>query len=109
MASFIHPGHPLMMSITDIMLEEHRGKLKQGAVLVAPHDDGINPKAVLIIEHSVKEGANRDRCVSRRLQFVQIDEHGAVSNAGWAPHLDLEPISESDLKLVKHLFDAQWV
>ncbi|NLH93348.1 MAG: DUF3883 domain-containing protein [Candidatus Cloacimonetes bacterium] len=109
MASFIHPGHPLMMSITDIMLEDHRNKLRQGAILVAPHDDSIDPKAMLIIEHSVKEGVNRDRCISRRLQFVQIDEQGAISNAGWAPHLDLEPISDSDFILIKHLLAAQWV
>jgi hypothetical protein len=31
MASLIHPGHPLMQSVTDLMLEQHRNKLKQGA------------------------------------------------------------------------------
>lgn len=32
MASLIHPGHPLMHAATDLVLEAHRNKLKQGAV-----------------------------------------------------------------------------
>jgi hypothetical protein len=31
MASLMHPGHPLMQSVTDLVLEQHRNKLKQGA------------------------------------------------------------------------------
>jgi hypothetical protein len=30
MASLVHPAHPLMQAVTDIMLEQHRNKLKQG-------------------------------------------------------------------------------
>lgn len=29
MASLLHPGHPLMLSVSDIVLEQHRNKLKQ--------------------------------------------------------------------------------
>jgi hypothetical protein len=36
MASLLHPAHPLMQSVTDLVLEQHRNKLKQGAVLVDP-------------------------------------------------------------------------
>lgn len=109
MASFIHPGHPLMMAITDLMLEIHRKKLKQGAVLVAPNDESTTPKAMMIIEHSVKEGSNRDRTVSQRLQFVEISPEGDVTNAGWAPHLDLESISDSDYKLISDLLSSDWL
>ena len=44
-----------------------------------------------MIDHSVKEGGDPARVVSRRMQFVEIDPQGNAINAGWAPHLDLEP------------------
>jgi len=91
MASLLHPGHPLMQSVTDLVLEAHRNKLKQGAVLVDPADMGLTPKVMFIIDHSVKEGADPVHVVSRRMQFVEIDPKGNAINAGWAPHLDLEP------------------
>ncbi len=109
MASFIHPGHPLMLAVTDLMLEAHRNKLKQGSVMLDPNDDGIVPKALIIIDHAIKEGYNRDRCVSRRMQFVEITPEGVVSNSGWAPHLDLEPISDSDFNLIKSILSSEWL
>ena len=109
MASRIHPGHPLMQSVTDLVLEQHRNKLKQGAVLVDPSDMGLTPKVMFIIDHSVKEGAKPDQVVSRRIQFVEIDPQGAAINAGWAPHLDMEPISQSDLALIQDVFAAPWL
>jgi superfamily II DNA or RNA helicase len=87
MASLLHPGHPLMQSVTDLVLEAHRNKLKQGAVLVDPSDMGITPKVMFIVDHTVKEGADPTRVVSRRMQFVEIDPKGHAINAGWAPHL----------------------
>ena len=45
MASLIHPGHPLMAAITDLIIEAHATKLKQGTVFVDPTDEGDTPKA----------------------------------------------------------------
>jgi hypothetical protein len=79
-----------MQSVTDIVLEQHRNKLKQGAVLVDPSDMGITPKVMFIIDHSIKEGAD-PRTSSRRMQFVEIDPQGKQSTpAGrltstWSP------------------------
>ena len=84
MASLLHPAHPLMQSVTDLVLEAHRNKLKQGAVLVDPADMGLTPKVMFIIDHSVKEGGDPTRVVSRRMQFVEIDPKGNAINAGWA-------------------------
>lgn len=109
MASLIHPGHPLMQAVTDLVLEAHRNKLKQGAVLVDPADTGITPKVMFIVDHSVREGADPARVVSRRMQFIEIDEGGGASNAGWAPHLDLEPLSGADVPLVEDMLAAPWI
>lgn len=109
MASLIHPAHPLMQSVTDIVLEQHRNKLKQGAILVDPNDLGIEPKILFIVDHSVKEGGNQEMTASRRMQFVEINTTGNATNAGWAPHLDLEPISSADVNLLSDILNASWL
>lgn len=109
MASLVHPGHPLMQSVTDIVMELHRNKLKQGSVLVDTGDMGITPKVMFIIDHSVKEGSNPDAHVSRRMQFVEIDPQGLAINAGWAPHLDLEPLEKNDTPLIEDVLNASWI
>ncbi len=109
MASLVHPAHPLMQAVTDIMLEQHRSKLKQGTVLVDPNDLGLTPKVMFIIDHSIKEGPDLAHVASRRMQFVEIDPQGQAINAGWAPHLDLQAIGASDLALVQDVLGAPWI
>jgi superfamily II DNA or RNA helicase len=109
MASLVHPGHPLMQSVTDLILEQHRVALKQGAVLVDPSDMGVVPRVMFMIDHTVKEGADQGRVASRIMQFVEIDAQGKPINAGWAPHLDLEPLDPGDRGLVQDVLSAQWL
>ncbi len=113
LADLLHPGHPLMHATTDLVLEAHRSKLNQGTVLVDPNDDGLEPRVLFMIDHSlsqdVSESSEATATVSRRLQFIEITEQGDPINAGWAPHLDLEPIDEYDLGLVKDILDGPWL
>jgi superfamily II DNA or RNA helicase len=109
MASLIHPGHPLMQAVTDLVSERHRPALKQGAVFVDPNDPGLRPRVLFILDHSVVEGADASQVVSRRMQFVEIDEQGKTTSAGWAPHLDLHPIDTADLARVQDVLNAQWI
>lgn len=114
MADLIHPGHPLMHAATDLILSAHRGKLKQGAVLLDPNDDGLEPRMLLMVDHSVRESGDthhhaQQRVASRRLQFVEIDQQGNAGHAGWAPHLDLQPIDEYDFRLVQSVLNAPWI
>jgi len=109
MAALIHPGHPLMQAVTDLVLEAHRPKLRQGAVLVDPNNPGTTPRVLFIIDHSVRDGNDVNRTVSRRMQFVAIDPEGRAENAGWAPHLDLQPIGEEEQRLVANVLASPWV
>ncbi len=110
MADLVHPAHPLMNATTDLVLSAHRTRLKQGAILVDPNDDGTEPRILFMIDHEVREGsADNPRTVSRRLQFVAIDSQGNTTFAGWAPHLDLQPIDEPDKALIKDVLDSPWV
>ncbi|MDZ7852311.1 MAG: helicase-related protein [Halomonas sp.] len=113
MADLIHPMHPLMHATTDLVLQAHRSKLKQGAVLVDPSDDSTLPKVLFMVDHTVREThseqTGKPRVASRRLQFVEIDEQGQASHAGWAPHLDMQPIDEVDHNLIQDVLQAPWI
>jgi superfamily II DNA or RNA helicase len=107
-AEYLHPGHPLVRSLTDLILENHSALLKPGTVMFDPSDDGTEPSLIFMIDHSVTEtlGGNE---VSRRLQFVRIRPDGSVENAGWAPHLDLEPPSDEVLKIAEEVKKESWL
>lgn len=109
MADLLHPKHPLMAAVTDLVLEAHRNKLKQGAVLLNPHDDSLLPQMLFVIEHNLREASGIGKVVSRRLQFVLIDQKGNACHAGYAPHLDLQPLTELDTRLVQDIIQSEWL
>jgi superfamily II DNA or RNA helicase len=114
MAALVHPGHPLMRAVTDLTLEAHRNRLKQGAVLLDPADPGTEPRVLLMLDHSVRLATGNaegqpGRTLSRRLQFVALDREGQACFAGWAPHLDLDPLPEADHKLVADVTGGDWL
>ncbi len=106
-ASMIHPGHPLMLAVTDIVLEQHANLLRQGAVLVDPADEGVEPHLLFLLTHEIKSGDGQT--ISKRLQFVRVEPDGTASFAGWAPHLDLQPLEDADRARTKSVLDADWI
>src|SRR2546421_9057032 len=38
-----HPGHPLMLALSDMVLEQNTNLLRQGTILVDPSDEGQKP------------------------------------------------------------------
>ncbi len=106
-AVLMHPGHPLMLSVSDLLLEEHANLLRRGCVLVDPADDGLDPWLMFLLTHEVKSGD--DQVLSKRLQFVRVNPDGSSSFAGWAPHLDFEPLEESERALLKDVLKASWI
>jgi superfamily II DNA or RNA helicase len=106
-AVLMHPGHPLMLSMSDIILEQYANLLRQGAILVDPADEGTDPWLMFLLTHEVKSGDGT--VLSKRLQFVKVASDGSAGFAGWAPHLDLEPLQDSERELIKDVSDAPWV
>jgi superfamily II DNA or RNA helicase len=107
LAAMIHPGHPLMLAVSDIVLEQNKNLLRQGAVLVDPADEGHEPRLVFILSHEVKSGDGE--VISKRLQFVRVAPDGSASFAGWAPHLDLQPLDDADRPRLNGVLDAAWI
>ncbi|MDE1964109.1 MAG: DUF3883 domain-containing protein [Xanthomonadaceae bacterium] len=109
-ADLVHPAHPLMAALLDLVMEDFRNVARQGAVLVDPVDEGTEPRLLLQIDHSIDEGSGpQARTLSRRLQFVSVTPAGDVTFAGWAPHLDLEPLEPADHTLVQPLLQQGWL
>lgn len=106
-ASMIHPGHPLMLALSDVLLEQHANLLRQGAILVDPADDGDQPSLLFLLTHEVKSGDGQ--VISKRLQFVRVLPDGSATFAGWAPHLDLEPLAPDERPLLLKTLAAPWL
>jgi Helicase conserved C-terminal domain len=110
MAAFICPGHPLLDATIDLILERYRDPLRRGAILVDDNKPEGEVRTLLYLEHSIQDArtdrAGNRRIVSRRCQFVEVDQHGTATSAGWAPYLGYRPLAEEEQALVHGLLDT---
>jgi SNF2 family DNA or RNA helicase len=106
-AVLMHPGHPLMLALTDIILEQNANLLRRGAVLVDPADDTDQPWLLFLLTHEIKSGDGAT--LSKRMQFIRVNPDGSASFAGWAPHLDFDPLAETDRPRLHDLLSAPWI
>jgi len=113
LAAFITPGHPLLDSTIDLIIERHRDLLKQGTVLVDESDPGEELRALLYLEHSVQDArtdrSGQRRIVSKRLQFVEVTASNETRSAGPAPYLDYRPATDAERDAVQQLTPADWL
>ncbi|MCW5552141.1 MAG: DUF3883 domain-containing protein [Verrucomicrobiae bacterium] len=112
-AEFISPGHPLLQSVSDVLLERHRDLLKRGAVLVDDRDTAPGPRALLCLDHAIQDArtdrAGNRRVISRQMQFVEVDAQGRCSPAGYAPYLDYRPATTEELPALEALLLEPWL
>jgi superfamily II DNA or RNA helicase len=113
LAAFVCPGHPLLDSTLDLVIERHRDLLKRGAILVDDNDPGDEVRALLYLEHSIQDArtdrAGNRRTVSKRLQFVEIGGNGQVKSGGYAPYLDYRPLTELENQALKSYVYPEWI
>lgn len=113
LAAFLCPGHPLLDTCIDLLLEKHRDLLRRGALLLDSSDPGTNLRALFYLEHAIQDArtdaAGNRRVVSRELQFVEIDQQGSATAAGPAPYLDYRPLTEEEQRLVVPLLEVPWL
>jgi superfamily II DNA or RNA helicase len=112
-AALVAPGHPLLDSVVDLLLEQNRDLLRQGATLVDTNDQGTEPRVLFYLEHNITDGrrdaSGNPRVVSRRLQFVEVGRDGGLINAGYAPYLDYTPLTEEQKLAAKSLLSESWL
>lgn len=112
-AAFIHPKHPLLLAVINIVRQKYGKLMEQGATYVDDTDFSETLSVVVLIEHDVQDGRKHVRgqpnIISKRLQFVALDPDGIVSNAGLAPHLNLRPADDTEKSLVNDLLEESWL
>ncbi|MBX3269800.1 MAG: DUF3883 domain-containing protein [Sandaracinaceae bacterium] len=112
-AMLVCPGNPLLDCTIDVVLEQYRSLLKQGAVLVDEQDLGDEPRLLFYLEHEVQDGRRLPRgdfqVVSKRLVFVEVARDGAFRDAGIAPYLDYRSVSDAEQAGIAPALDAEWL
>ena len=58
-ALLMHPGQPLMLAMSDLLLEEYANLLRQGTVLVDPADEGLEPALLFLLTPTVSASNQR--------------------------------------------------
>ena len=96
-----------MLAVSDLVLEQHSNLMRQGAILVDSADDATDASLLFLITHEIKSGDSS--ILSKRLQFVRVTPEGKASFAGWAPHLDYEPLAAADRPLLADLLASDWI
>ena len=111
-ALLIAPGHPLMRSVINLILEDYRPLLKRGAVFVDETDLGLVPRLLVGVKteltNGLMESDGKPLVVDRSFEFVEIDPTGAAWNAGAAPYLDYEGLEDSERDARSALGDG-WI
>ncbi len=112
-AALICPGHPLLDVTLDLVLEQYRDLLTQGAVLIDPTDSGEEVRVLFYLEHTIQDASidttGKRREVSRQLQFIERDAPGNIHAAGYAPFLDYRPLTEKEYTLIPGIRSAPWL
>jgi len=100
LAAFVCPGHPLLDSVTDLILERHRDLMKRGAVLVDERDPGNRPRVIFYLEHGIQDAgltrAGVRRVISKRMLYVEMDADGVTRHVNYAPYLDYRPLAKDE-------------
>ena len=104
-AEFVHPGHPLLEAVADLVREHMGRSLEEGAILVDPTTHDARPYVLLGLRHAICDGRVNARgeplVISERIAFVRLYADGTEAGAGPAPHLDLRPPREDELGRAK--------
>ena len=112
-AAFICPGHPLLDSTIDLVLERYRDLLKRGAVLVNDADESEDIRALFYLHHAVQDGrqtrTGEQLVISERMQFVEVGAAGRVRHGGPAPYLDCRPITDAERAIIADQLSANWL
>jgi superfamily II DNA or RNA helicase len=113
LAEFLTPGHPLLDSAIDLIIERHDTVLRRGTVLADESDPGDTPRVLVYLQDAVVDGrttpSGARQVVSKRFEFVNVNPDGGASTAGWAPYLDYRPVSDDELALLIPVIEDAWV
>jgi hypothetical protein len=82
-ATLVCPGHPLLDSVIDLLLQQHRDQLTEGTILIDDTDEGQDARVLFYLKHTIQdartEATGKRHIISRQLQFIEIIEQLAMA------------------------------
>ena len=114
-AAFVCPGHPLLDTTLDLVIERHRDLLRRGAVLVDKRDFGTEPRLWFYLDHAIQDASltrsGERRIISKRMLYVEIDGAGTTRHLHYAPYLDYRPLrpEEPDIAAILARPECAWI
>jgi superfamily II DNA or RNA helicase len=112
-AAFVAPGHPLLDTTIDVILERYRMLLRQGTIFVDTESTATDPRVLCLLEHEITDGRTTRKgdpiTVSKRMQFVELGPDGTMRDAGPAPYLDYRPPTDGEAAAIAPLLDDPWL
>jgi superfamily II DNA or RNA helicase len=113
LAELVCPGHPLLEAVIDLVEERHGPLLGRGAILVNEADPREDPYALVYLEHAIADArpnaTGGPHVVSRRFEFVELEEAGTTRTATAAPYLDYRPANAEELVKLGPTATAPWL
>ena len=101
-ADLVCPGHPLLSGLVSTIQDKYADALSSGVTLVDETDFSDRARILVGLEHSVSDGRlvrGQRKVVSRRFQFVEVEQSGEITDPGQEPYLNYRPISEGEAAL----------
>ncbi len=110
-ADLIAPGHPLLETTIELILERNLEVLKHGAIFIDDDDTGQDLRLLVYIEDNVQDGvplpSGGRRIISKRLHFIERKADGSTIDAGYAPYLDYRPAEADEATAIRALLERQ--
>ena len=107
-AAFVHPGHPLLDTTIDLILERYGDVFEQSTILVDDNDYGEQPHILVYLEHDIVEDT---RTVSSKVLYVSITADSVTGGHNYAPYLDYRPLNEGepDISEILDRPECSWI
>lgn len=108
-AELICPGHPLLETAIDWVLDNCQALLKRGAILIDDDNQSHAERLLFYIENTICDARvdtnGQQRKASQQMHFVEIDKETNAISAGFSPYLAYRPPTEVERPLVKAIVE----
>ena len=105
-ADLVCPGHPLLSGLVSTIQDKYSESLSSGVTLVDETDFSDRARILVALEHAVSDGRlenGQRKVVSRRFQFVEVEQAGEITDPGQEPYLNYQPISKEEAELISSI------
>lgn len=110
-ADVLDVSHPLMRTVVQHTLNTHGAVLRLGSILIDPENRTAHPRVLVVTRSDVRgwDAAGVQRTLQEAILFHEVGPDLVVRDAGPAPHLELHPASEAQMKKAGEYVDAKLV